>query len=96
MISKHLVTMFEAAGALTLGGLGAFGAAAFLVGLAFGISIAAGFLTGDLVVGAGLLATGAEVLTFAGAAPLPGCFMKVLKTALGKRWNFKPPTRPMT
>src|ERR1700722_14602150 len=97
MISKHLVTMFDA-GALALGALGALGAAAFLAGLALGISMVAAFLTGDFAAGAGLLATGggAEAVALAGAAALPGCFMKVLKTVLGKRWNFNPPTRPMT
>ena len=75
----------------SLGALGALGAAAFLAGLALGISMVAAFLTGDLAAGAGLLATGAgagaeaEAAALAGAAALPGCFMKVLKTVLGKR-----------
>src|SRR5947209_5734044 len=101
MISKHLVTMFDA-GALTLGALGGLGAVAFLAGLVWEISMVAGFLTGDFAAGAGLLVTGAEAgagaeaEALAGAAALPGCFIKVPKTALGKRWNFKPPTTPTT
>src|SRR2546423_9986956 len=105
MMSKHLVTILDAAGALTLEALGAFGGfgvVAFLSLLAFGISIAVGFWTGALAAVTGLLTTeleagaGVEALVFAAVAPLPGCFMKVLNTVLGNRWNFKPPTRPTT